>query len=77
MTERDKMMAFHAMQEIKEMPECFQDLNLVLLCKIDPTGKIETVSRILAEHKMPSTEIIPCLMDLFQEVLIDKEEKHE
>lgn len=71
MTEFDKMMAFHAMQEIKESPEWMQDFNLVAICKLDKTGKFEKLARILATHNMPTKEIVPCVMELFQNLLCD------
>ena len=75
MDEKEKMMAFHALQTIKEVPESLQEMNLFFICKMDPSGRFEKLSRILAEHKMPTTEIVPCLMDILQEVLLDKEVK--
>lgn len=73
MTEKEKMLAFHAMQSIKEFPEGLQDFNLVMICKMDKSGRFETMARILASHKMPTTEIVPCLMDIFQEMLCEEE----
>ena len=71
MTELEKMMAFHAMQEIKETPDWMQDFNLVTICKLDKTGKFEQFARLLAKHKMPTNEIVPCVMELFQGILLD------
>lgn len=71
MTEMEKMMAFHAMQEIKESPEWMQDFNLVTICKLDKTGSFERIARILATHKMPTNEIVPCVMDIMQHLLVE------
>lgn len=73
MTELEKMKAFHAMQEIKECPSWAQDYNLVMMCRFDKTGRIENVARILASHKMPTNEIVPCIMELMQCFLMDIE----
>lgn len=71
MTELEKMMAFHAMQTIKEAPDWTQDFNLVTICKLDKTGRFERWARLFAKHKMPTNEIVPCIMDFFQDMLID------
>lgn len=71
MTDLEKMMAFHAMQNVKELPKGMQDFSLVMLCKMDKTGRFERWARIFAEHKMPTNEIVPCIMDFFQDMLID------
>lgn len=73
MTEMDKMMAFHAMQEIKEVPSWMQDKILVDLCKFDKSGRFEKIARVLAEHKMPTNEIVPCVMDIMQYLLVEME----
>ena len=77
MTEMEKMMAFHAMQTIKEAPEWSQDMNLVLLCKMDSSGKMENLARILADHNMPTKEIVPCVMDILQSMLIGMNENEK
>lgn len=73
MTEMEKMMAFHAMQEIKETPDWMQDFNLVMFCKLDKTGKFEQLARVLAKYHMPTNEIVPCVMELFQGILLNVE----
>ena len=77
MTELEKMMAFHAMQTIKEALEWSQDMQLVLICKMDKTGRFERLARILASHNMPTKEIVPCVMDIFQDFLIECETEGE
>lgn len=73
MTELEKMKAFHAMEEIKDAPQWMQDFNLVKLCEFDKTGRMERIARILASHKMPTNEIVPCLMEIMQDFLVDIE----
>lgn len=73
MTELEKMKAFHVMEEIKSSPQWTQDYNLVLLCRFDKSGRSEKIARILAAHKMPTNEIVPCLMDIMQDFLVDIE----
>ena len=77
MTEMEKMMAFHATQTMKEAPAWMQDYNLVMMCKQDPHGKVERFARILAEHKMPTNEIVPCMMDILQHLMFDEPEETE
>lgn len=71
MTELEKMMAFHVLQTFKEAPDWLQDANLVLICKMDKTGRFERLARILAAHKVPSNEVVPCVMDIMQEMLFN------
>lgn len=71
MTEMEKMMAFHAMQTIKDSPDYMQNMNLVLMCSADKTGQTERLARILAEHKMPTDKIAPCILSILQDLLIN------
>ena len=76
MTVREKMQAYHLMENLKELnsqePEWIQEKNLALLCSIDTaSGTTEKFARILAAHQMPVKEILPCMLDIFQEMLID------
>lgn len=73
MTELEKMKAFHAMEEIKETPQWMQDFNLVMICRLDKSGRMERIARILASHKMPTNEIVPCLMEIMQDLLVEIE----
>ena len=73
MTELEKMKAYHIMEEIKNTPQWMQDFNLVKLCEFDKTGRSEKIARILAAHKMPTNEIVPCLMDIMQDFLVEIE----
>lgn len=73
MTELEKMKVFHAMEEIKETPQWMQDFNLVVLCRTDKSGRMERIARILASHKMPTNEIVPCIMEIMQDFLVEIE----
>lgn len=71
MTELEKMRAYHAMEELKTIPQWAQEFTLVRLCRFDKTGQIEKTARIFAAHKMPIDEIVPCLMEIMQNTLMD------
>ena len=73
MDKLDEMKAFHAMETIKEAPEFMQDMQLFLLCKIVPGGRMERVARILAKYGMESKKIVPCIMEVMEDFLINKE----
>ena len=55
-----------AADKIKSAPEFIQNLNLIMLCRLDPTGTIEPMARTLAEYDIPSQKIVPCIMDLMK-----------
>ena len=71
MTELEKMKAYHAMETIKETPEWLSEMTLKMLCNADQTGKIERLARILADYKMDVRKIIPCIMAIMQDTLLD------
>lgn len=73
MTELEKMQMFHATEEIKNTPPWMQDALLVMLCRSDESGYTERMARILAAHKMPTNEIVPCIMDIMQDYLVKPE----
>lgn len=77
MTEQEKMMSYHAMQTIKEAPEWSQEINLVLLCNADKSGRTERLARILADYGMDLKKIAPCIMAIMQDFLVDIECNHE
>lgn len=73
MTDLEKMKSYHAMQTIKEMPEWSQEITLVMLCNVDKSGRMERLARILADYGMDVRKIVPCLMAIMQDSLIDIE----
>lgn len=73
MTELEKMKAYHAMETIKETPEWLNEMVLKMLCNTEPTGKMERLARILAEYGMDVRKIVPCIMAIMQDSLIDIE----
>lgn len=73
MTELEKMKTYHATEEIKNTPPWMQDALLVMICKSDESGYTERMARILAAHKMPTNEIVPCIMDIMQDYLVKEE----
>lgn len=73
MTELEKMKSYHAMQTIKEMPEWSHEITLVMLCNVDPSGRMERLARILADYGMDVRKIVPCIMAIMQDSLIDIE----
>ena len=72
MTELEKMKMYHSLETIREMPEAFQTMNLVVLCKMDPTGRMERLARILAKYDVPAEKVVPCIIEIFQDMLIDE-----
>lgn len=73
MTELEKMKTYHAMQTIKEMPEWSHEMTLVMLCNLDKSGRTEHIARILADYGMDVRKIVPCIMAIMQDSLIDIE----
>lgn len=73
MTELEKMKAYHSMQVIKETPEWLCEMVLKTLCNADQTGKIERLARIFADYGMDVRKIIPCIMAIMQDTLVDIE----
>lgn len=73
MTELEKMKAYHAMETIKETPDWLSEMVLKMLCNTEPTGKMERLARILAEYGMDVRKIVPCIMAIMQDSLIDIE----
>lgn len=71
MTEPEKMKFYHQMQTIKEMPECLHEITLVTLCNIDQSGRMERLARILADYGMNVKKIVPCIMAIMQDMLVD------
>lgn len=71
MTELEKMKSYHAMQTIKEITEWSQEITLVMLCNTDPSGRVERLARILADYGMDVRKIVPCIMAIMQDTLID------
>lgn len=71
MTEREKMNAYHSLQTIKEAPEWSNEVMLMLLCHADKTGKMERLARILADYGMDVRKIVPCIMTIMQDILVD------
>ena len=71
MTELEKMKAYHAMETIKETPDWLSEMVLKMLCNTDPTGKMERLARILAEYGMDVRKIVPCMMAIMQDSLVD------
>ena len=71
MTELEKMKAYHSMQVIKETPEWMCEMELKMLCDIDKSGKMERLARTLAEYGMNPKKIIPCIMAIMQDLLLD------
>ena len=73
MTELEKMKAYHAMETIKETPDWLSEMVLKMLCNTEPTGKMERLARILAEYGMDVRKIVPCIMAIMQDSLVDIE----
>lgn len=73
MTELEKMKAYHAMQTIKETPDWLSEMVLKMLCNVDPSGRMERLARILADYGMDVRKIVPCIMAIMQDSLIDIE----
>ena len=73
MTEQEKMKAYHSMETIKETPEWLNEMMLKILCNADQTGKMERLARILADYGMDVRKIVPCIMAIMQDSLIDIE----
>lgn len=73
MTELEKMKAYHVMQTIKETPEWLSEMVLKMLCNMEPTGKMERLARILADYGMDVRKIVPCIMAIMQDSLVDIE----
>lgn len=71
MTELEKMTAYHSMQTIKETPEWARDVTLIMLCKQDRSGKMERLARTLADYGMNPRKIVPCIMTIMQDMLLD------
>lgn len=71
MTELEKMKCYHAMQTIKELPEWSHEMTLVMLCRVDQTGRMERLARILADYGMDIGKIVPCIMAIMQDMLVD------
>ena len=69
MNDFEKGQAFQVMEQIKNSPDWMQDYNLIMICKLDPTGEFERFARLLARHNMPTKEIVPCIMEYFQDIL--------
>jgi len=72
MTELEKMKVYHATQTIKEMPEWSSEMVLKILCNVDPSGRMERLARILAEYGMDVRKIVPCIMAIIQDLLINE-----
>ena len=75
MTDFEKGKIYAAMEQIKNSPPFMQDFNLIMICRLDPTGQFEKMARILADHKMPTEEIVPCIMEYFQDMISDDVKK--
>lgn len=71
MTELEKMKSYHAIQTIKEMPECLHEITLIMLCNTDASGRMERIARILADYGMDVRKIVPCIMAIMQDMLVD------
>lgn len=71
MTELEKMKAYRLMQTIKETPEWSCEMMLKMLCNVDQTGRMERLARILADYGMDVRKIVPCIMAIMQDTLLD------
>lgn len=72
----DKIKAYSAMEDVKDIPPFAQPLALLTLCGIDQTGNIAPLTEILLKHGVPLHEVLPCIVDIFEVFLTnDKEEK--
>ena len=64
MTRDDHERFIKATETLKNQPEFMQNINLIMLCKLDPMGIMEPMARTLAEYGIASEKIVPCIMDL-------------
>jgi len=71
MTELEKTMAYQSMQTVKETPEWSREMTLIMLCKADQSGRMERLARILADYGMDVRKIVPCIMAIMQDMLLD------
>lgn len=60
----DHIRGLRAMEDLKNVPDWMQNMNLLMLCKMDQTGLMEPMARTLAQYDIPSEKIVPCIMDL-------------
>ena len=74
MDDIEKIRAFSAMEEVKDIPAFAQPLSLLVLCATDPTGYMSPLAEILSKHGVPVHEIVPCIMDIFEVFLINDKE---
>ena len=72
MNEMDKMKAYHAMETIKEAPDYMRNIQLLILCKTDPSGRMERIARILANYGIDSKKIVPCIMDIMEDFMFNE-----
>lgn len=74
MDDIEKIRAFSAMEEVKDIPAFAQPLSLLVLCATDQTGCMGPLAEILSKHGVPVHEIVPCIMDIFEVFLVNDKE---
>ena len=74
MDDIEKIRAFSAMEEVKDIPAFAQPLSLLVLCATDQTGYMGPLAEILSKHGVPVHEIVPCIMDIFEVFLVNDKE---
>lgn len=74
MDDIEKIRAFSAMEEVKDIPAFAQPLSLLILCATDSTGYMRPLAEILSKRGIPVHEIVPCIMDIFEVFLINDKE---
>lgn len=57
-----------AMTHLKDMPPWRQNINLLLACKMDTTGHLENIARILAKYGVEPEEVMPCIIEMMLEI---------
>ena len=68
----DKLKIYHDLETIKAAPDYMQNIQLLILCKTEPSGRMERIARILAGYGIETEKIVPCMVDLMEEFILNE-----
>ena len=75
MNEIDKILAFNAMETVKDIPPYLQPLSLLLALETDKTGIQAPLAQVLSKYGVPIVKILPCIADIMEVFMISDDSK--
>ena len=75
MNDIDKILAYNAMETVKNIPPYLQPLSLLIALETDKTGIQAPLAKVLSDYGVPIVKILPCIADIMEVFMMSETPK--